>query len=151
MQCKSDPTFHYWKSPANLPAYLAYKTKELNPDTLATAASCLDMLRTAPIGCILLIVQDILPGYPIITLIAAPSMATINTAGSTSNPPGILLADIWAESVLQPFTDNVNLDQPHCPILAASKGFSRDTNLATPQLYLNDAQPMFFPAGELFS
>jgi hypothetical protein len=78
-------------------------------------------------------------------------MATITTAGSTGNPPGILLADIWAESVLQPFANDVDLDQPHCPTLAASEGLSCATDSETPQIYLDDAQPMLSPAGEQLS
>jgi hypothetical protein len=34
--------------------------------------------------------------------------------------------------------------------LAASEGFSRATDPATPQIYLDDAQPWLFPAGEQF-
>jgi hypothetical protein len=77
-------------------------------------------------------------------------MATISTTSSTSNPPDILLANIWAKLDLQPFAAIADVDQPHCPILAASEGFSRATAPATPQLYIDDPQPMFFPAGELF-
>jgi hypothetical protein len=45
----------------------------------------------------------------------------------------------------------IDLNHPHCPILAASEGFSRATTSPTPQLYLEDDQPVFFPAGELLS
>jgi hypothetical protein len=70
---------------------------------------------------------------------------------SSSNPPGILLvANIWwAESVLKPFAAVIDIELPHCPILVASKGFSRIIAPSTPQLYIEDAQPMFFPAREL--
>jgi hypothetical protein len=71
--------------------------------------------------------------------------------GSTNKPAGILLADIWKELVLQLFSAMLDLDQPHRPILAASEGFSRATTSQTPQLYLDDSQPMFFPAGKLIS
>jgi hypothetical protein len=33
-QCKANSTLHYWKSPEDLPAYLAYKVQALNPTTL---------------------------------------------------------------------------------------------------------------------
>jgi hypothetical protein len=57
----------------DLPAYLAYKVNELNPGTMATADSPLEMLHTDPIGCILLIVQAVSPGsFPIITLELQP-------------------------------------------------------------------------------
>jgi hypothetical protein len=73
----------YWKSATDLPAYLAYKVKALNPGVMATVDTRLDMLRTEPIGCILLIHQDASPGsLPTISLIAAPSLAPVS-AGST--------------------------------------------------------------------
>jgi hypothetical protein len=119
---------------------------------MTTAEVRLSQLRTKPIGCILLVVQAASPGsFPFITLVAAPSMATLG-AESPGNPPGILLADIWQASVLQPFAAVLNMEQPHCPILAASEGFSRATPSPTPpELYLADANPLFFSAGELFS
>jgi hypothetical protein len=108
-------------------------------------------ILTNPIGCILLVIEEASPSsIPIITLIAAPSMATVS-AGSTRNPADILLADIWNKLVLQLFLDMLDLDQPHCPIMAASEGFSRATTSPTPQLYFEDAQPMFFPAGKFIS
>jgi hypothetical protein len=90
-QCKSYPTLHYWKSPTNLPAYLAYKVKnKLHPGTMATEDSHLEMLCTRPIGCILLVIQDVSSNDcpPIITLVAAPSMATISAplCGWTNHP-----------------------------------------------------------------
>jgi hypothetical protein len=139
---------HYWKSPANLPAYLAYKVNALNPGTMATADSHLEMFSSDQIGCILLVVQAISSSSPpIITLVAAPFMATIS-ASSTGNPP-VLLANIWAKSVLQPFAAMIDMDQPHCPIMAASKVLSHAT--ITAQLYIEDAQPMVFSAGEILS
>jgi hypothetical protein len=138
-------------SPTDLQTYIDYKVKALNPGILTPKNVRLEMLHTNPIGCILLVVQDASAGsIPIITVIAAPSMATVSAA-TASDPAGILLANIWQESVLQPFSDLINLDQPHCPILAASEGFSRATTSPTPQLFLDDAKPMFFPAGELIS
>jgi hypothetical protein len=72
---------HYRKSPTDLPAYLAYKVNELNPGTMATADSCLEMLCTNPIGCILLVIQDVSSGsVPIITMVAAPSTANISAS-----------------------------------------------------------------------
>jgi hypothetical protein len=69
----------------------------------------------------------------------------------TSNPPGILLANIWAEKVLQPFAAIINLEKPCCPLLAASEGFSRAIASATPQLYLDDAKSVFLLVGKLLS
>jgi hypothetical protein len=136
----------------NLPAYLDYKVNALNPGIMPTAATCLEMLSTEPMGCILLVIQeDASPGsIPIIMLIAAPSLAPISD-GSTSNPPGILLANIWAELVVQPFLAMMDLGDPHCPLMSASEGFSCVTTSPTPQLYFDDAQPMFIPTGEFLS
>jgi hypothetical protein len=54
-------------------------------------------------------------------------------------------------SVLQPFAAVLDMEQPHSPILAASEAFSRVTTSPTPELYLANAKPLFFPAGELFN
>jgi hypothetical protein len=118
---------------------------------MMTADICLRQLRTKPVGFILLVVQAASPGsFLFITLVAAPSMATLG-AKSPGNPPGILLADIWQALVLQPFAAVLNMEQPHCPILAASEGFLQATTSPTPELYLANAKPLFFPAGKLFS
>jgi hypothetical protein len=118
---------------------------------MTTADVRLHQLRTESIGCILLIVQAASCSFPFITLVAAPSMDTLG-AGSPGNPPGILLVDIWQALVLQPFLAAVlDMEHPHCPILAASEGFSQATTFPTPTFYLADAKPLFFPAGELFS
>jgi hypothetical protein len=77
-------------------------------------------------------------------------MATLS-ADTPGNPPGILLADIWQASVLQPFAAVVDMEDPQRPILAASKGFSHATVSLTPDLYLADANPLIFPADELLS
>jgi hypothetical protein len=49
-QCKSDPTLHYWKSPAGLPAYLSSQVKASNPTTLTMMKPRMDVLRTKPVG-----------------------------------------------------------------------------------------------------
>jgi hypothetical protein len=77
-------------------------------------------------------------------------MATLG-AESPGDPPGILLMDIWQALVLQPFTTILNMEQPHCPILVVSEGFSRATISPTPELYFAEAKPLFFPADKLFS
>jgi hypothetical protein len=116
-----------------------------------TADVCLHQLQTEPIGCIILVVQAASPGsFPFLTLVAVPSMATLGVE-SPGDPPGILLADIWQASVLQPFTAVLDMEHPHCPIIAASEGFSCATTSSTPEFYLTDAKPLFFPAGKLFS
>jgi hypothetical protein len=114
----------------------------------------IDVLRTEPVGCILAVTQLInptnalAPGLPAVTLVAAPSMATIGLQ-SQDDTPGILYEDLWDSSVLEPFKSFLNLEEPHCPVLAASEGFSRSIASTTPLLYLEDAHPLFFPTEEL--
>lgn len=61
MQCKSDPGLHYYKSPANLLAYLSSHVQALYPTTLTLMKSCINVLRTKPVGCILVITQLLNP------------------------------------------------------------------------------------------
>jgi hypothetical protein len=86
-QCKSGPSLHYWKSTTKLPIHLASTAMALNPTTTMTTADvCLRQLRIEPIDCILLVVQAASPGsFPFITLVTAPSMATLG-AKSPGNP-----------------------------------------------------------------
>jgi hypothetical protein len=153
-QCKSDPTFHYWKSTTNLPAYLSSQVKALNPTSLTKMQPCIDVVRTAPVGCILVLTQRINPensldpGLPVITLVATPSMANIGLQ-SMDDTPGILYEDLWDSLVMELFESFLNPKEPHCPVLAASEGFSHSIASPTPQLYLKDARPIFFPTGEL--
>jgi hypothetical protein len=51
--------------------------------------------------------------------------------------------------VLEPFDKLLDREEPHCLVLAASKGFSCFVASATPHLYLEEAKPLFFPSGEL--
>jgi hypothetical protein len=81
-------------------------------------------------------------------LVAAPSMANIGLQ-SQDDTPGILYEALWDLSVLEPFESFLNPEEPHCPVLAASEGFSRYMASPTPQLYLEDAHPLFFPTEEL--
>jgi hypothetical protein len=95
MQCKSDLKFHYWKSPADLPAYLSYKVKALNPTTLIPVKPHIRVLCTKSVGCILLVTQYIdpvnasTPDPPVITLVTAQSMANIGSI-SHKDSPGVL-------------------------------------------------------------
>jgi hypothetical protein len=50
---------------------------------------------------------------------------------------------------LKPFESFLNLQEPHCAVLAASEGFSFSVVSSLPQLYLKDAHPIFFPSEEL--
>jgi hypothetical protein len=118
----------------------------------------IDVLRTAPVGCILTVTQfitpanAIAPGPLVITLVAAPSMANVGLQ-SRDDTPGILYEDLWdCWSVLEPFESFLNPEEPHCPVLAASdEGFSCSIASQLSQLYLEDGPtcPIFFPSGEL--
>jgi hypothetical protein len=50
--------------------------------------------------------------------------------------------------VLEPFKEFLNLEELHCLVLAASEGSSCAIATATPQLYLEDVNPLFFSSGE---
>jgi hypothetical protein len=57
------------------------------------------------------------------TVVAAPSMATIGWIASASDNPGLLFEDIWEPNVLNMFPSNLfDCSTPHCPLLAASYG-----------------------------
>jgi hypothetical protein len=101
MQCKSDPTLHYWKSAvANLSAHISSQVQALNPTTLASMKPHIDVLHTKPVGCILLTITQLInpanatnPGPPVIMLVAAPYTANIGLQ-SKDNTPGILYEDL---------------------------------------------------------
>jgi hypothetical protein len=76
-------------------------------------------------------------------------MATIPSPIIPGEAQGILYEDIWDATVTTTFADLINSEDPHCPVLAASEGFSRAVVSATPKLYIEDARPLFFPSGEL--
>jgi hypothetical protein len=141
MQSKSDPALHYSKSPANLPAYLSSQLQALNPTTLILMKPCIDILLTEPVGCILVVTQLInpanatAPGPPVIMLVATPSMANIGLQ-SKEDSLGILYEGLWDSLVLEPLESFQNPEEPHCPVLAASEGFSRSVASPLPQLYL---------------
>jgi hypothetical protein len=83
---------------------------------------------------------------PYITIVAAPTLAPLGQF-STQNPLGFNIDDYWDESVLEPYTIQLG-EGLHCPMLAASEGFSRVIKLPGSSDYLTDAQPLFFPLGE---
>jgi hypothetical protein len=67
------------------------------------------------------------------------------------NEPGIFLADVWDPSVVQVFGDDFDLELAHCPLLVAIKRLSPAIPTPTMQAYLDDANPLFIPEGELVS
>ena len=53
---------------------------------------------------------------PFLTLLAAPSVATFNlTTGDT----GVILDDIWEDTVLEEFKPHLDTTQVHCPVMGA--------------------------------
>jgi hypothetical protein len=86
-------------------------------------------------------------GAPFITILAAPAVAMYGTSATDS---GILLDDIWDESALNRFEPALNTSTPHCPIMAAQEGYSRDPLLPTKvESILLVAQPLLLPEGKL--
>jgi hypothetical protein len=118
--CKSDPLLDYWKSPCDLPAYLADQIQALNPLELAPLDVRLEMLCVEPVGCILVVVQYIsataitpLP-TPTIMLVTAPLLATLGNLDK-DDEPGVFLTGIWQESVLQAFGTALDPKIAHHP------------------------------------
>jgi hypothetical protein len=111
----------------------------------------LNQLRTEKVGGMLLVTtvmnEDGTSSQPFLTCVAAPSMATFA-------PPlkenGVLYEDIWEKQVLERFFPALDPAVAHCPLMGAQQGFSRAASLK-PGMFqlLQDAQPLFFPAGEL--
>jgi hypothetical protein len=81
-------------------------------------------------------------------LVAAPSLATLGPLDD-GDDPGIFLADIWHKNALKVFGMALDPDIAHCPLLAATEGLSHDITAPSMQTYLADANPIFFPQGEL--
>ena len=79
----------------------------------------LQQLRTNKIGGIL-VVTKVLDGTghgnPFLTILAAPSVTTYN---ETTGDVGVILADIWEESVLEDFHPDLDQTTVHCPVIGA--------------------------------
>ena len=122
----------------------------LNPTTL-TVENRLLQLRTDKVGAILLVTTVLdeagLASVPFITIIGAPSMAT-HMQLYVEN--GVLYDDVWDSLVMSCFKPDLNMDEPHCPILGAQQGFTRAPTLKPGMFHLlQETQPLVFPAGEL--
>jgi hypothetical protein len=110
----------------------------------------LKQLRTDKIGALLVVTRMVSAdgqGVPFLTVIAAPSVVSFNV---TTGDAGVILEDIWDASILEDFQPDVNMENLHCPIIGAQEGFSRNPKM-DPKVVslLQDAQPLFFPEGEL--
>jgi hypothetical protein len=83
-------------------------------------------------------------------LVAAPSLATLGLLDE-DDKLGILLADIWHNSVLATFgVGGFYPEITHSPLLMAIKGLSRELPTPTMQAYLDDANPPFSPQSNSF-
>jgi hypothetical protein len=146
-QMKSIPGC-YWKE-APVPI-VSQEALALN-DPALTSSLRLNQLCTGSVGGILVVTRlfdDTGPvTEPFNTILAAPSVATY---GTSVPDPGLILDDIWEELALQGFDPDLVTSTIHCPILAAQKGYSRDTSLpAKVEDILLDAQPLLLPEGKL--
>jgi hypothetical protein len=102
------------------------------------------------VGGLLLVTQqysaDGVLSRPYITVVAKPWLATLGPFFPT-DPPGITYLDFWEQSVLTHY----GLPTPaglHCPILAATEGFSQAILPPGIVYLLTKSQPMYFPLGE---
>jgi hypothetical protein len=140
----------YWKPDPELVKYLEQEPLRLNPTPLQLPLERLQTLYSDTVGGILLVTKQFYPdgkaSIPYITLVAAPSLAPLGPF-STSDPPGIAISDYWDESVLAPY--NIQIGEGlHCPMLAATEGFSRAVKLPGSVDLVMDSQPLLFPLGE---
>jgi hypothetical protein len=140
----------YWKPNQELASYLQQEPRRLNPLAKQDTFACLSSLRKEAIGGILLVAQHYAKGgttlAPYITVIAAPSLATLGQFSSV-DPRGITFSNFWDDSVLSNFAYPAPSGL-RCPILAATKGFLPIIKLPGAIGLLTSSQPMFFPCGE---
>ena len=121
----------------------------LNVDVLGRDER-LKLLRTDAVGGVLVVTTVIEPdgttSPPFITILAAPSVATFVPPVSEN---GVLYNDVWDTMVLARFLPELDLEVAHSPFMGAQEGFSR-ADVLQPGMFqfLQDAQPLFIPAGE---
>ncbi len=107
----------YWKPEPDLKASIQENSKLLNPQTMPSPMARLTSLSSEAVGGILLVTQQFLSDgtttTPYITVVAAPSLATIGTVDA-NHPAGLSSSDFWDDTVLTPFAlpADPNL---HCP------------------------------------
>jgi hypothetical protein len=125
------------------------EAKRLNVPVVDTQKR-LQQLRTDKIGGILLVTQIMTSdgmGIPFITVLAAPSLATVNLQ---TGDAGVLLEDIWDDTILSAFKPDLVMSDVHCPLIGAQEGFSRSLKVDPKVIsLLQDGYPLFLPEGEL--
>jgi hypothetical protein len=137
----------YWKPEPDLSASIQQNSQLLNPQLMPTPMTRLISLSSEAVGGILLVTQQFAPDgtmtEPYITVVAAPSLATLGMVDA-NHPPGLSLSDFWDNTVLTPFglPADSNL---HCPFMAAAEGVSRKVKLPGIVDFMQDTKPIFFP------
>jgi hypothetical protein len=116
----------YWKPEPDLSTSIQQHSKLLNPQPVPTSVARLISLSSEAVGGILLVTQQFTPDgtktEPYITVVAAPSLATLGT-GDENPLLGLSLSDFWDDTVLTPFGLPADSDL-HCPLMAAAEGVS---------------------------
>jgi hypothetical protein len=140
----------HWPSESGLNAALQQEPLRLNPQPVSPDLTRLKMLHSDTIGGVLLLTThysaDGTVSDPYITIIAAPSCITLGHF-SAADPPGIEYADFWDDSILEHYNNLLSAGL-HCPVIAATEGFSRMIKLPGSANFVTNSQPMFIPSGE---
>jgi hypothetical protein len=128
---------------------LILEAKALNRDDM-TVEDRMTCLRTEAIGAVLLVTEipaeNGEPQAAFITILAAPSVATY---ASDMSDAGLIYDDIWDETAIEALPSTVVSSDANHAVLAAQEGFSRALSLQTKVIsLLQDAQPIFLPAGQ---
>jgi hypothetical protein len=141
----------YWKPEPDLSTSIQQHSKILNPQPVPTHVARLILLSSEVVGGNLLVTQQFAPDgtktEPYITVVAAPSLATLGT-GDKNPPFGLSLLDFWDDTVLTPFGLPVD-SHLHCPLMAAAEGVYRKIKLPGILDFMQDTQPLLFSSGEL--
>jgi hypothetical protein len=140
----------YWKPDSELAVLLWQETAGLNPTPHQDSLARLGSLRQELVGGILLVtrqyMKDGISSAPYITIVAAPSLATLGPF-SVDDPPGITYSDLWDDLVLASYGIS-SLEGLHYSLMAATEGFSRAIKLPGAVDLLTESQPLFFPLGK---
>ena len=140
----------YWQPEPSLSALIQQESLRLNPQPPSNPLERLKALRSDDIGGLLVVTQQFAPDgvstEPYITIVAAPSLATLGILDA-AHPPGLVYSEFWDEEVLASYALPA-APGPHCPFMAAAEGFSRKVKLPGIVDLLTDSQPLFFAHGK---
>jgi hypothetical protein len=112
----------YWQPEPALSTLIQQESLGLNPKLASNPLVPLNSLHLHDIGRLLVVTQqfaaDGISMAPYITVVVAPSMATLGTFEVT-HPTSLAYSDFWDEEVLTPY--NIpEVPGPHCPSVAAA-------------------------------